>query len=107
MFAGTQGSSGLLPRVFEALLLISAVILVLRSSSETDDVWALCLRALAAAATLTVVTGDRGLPLAVALLALALWLPSAARAERRLDARTQAEWGAGPAEGTTPGRTRR
>ncbi|MEB3200330.1 MAG: hypothetical protein VKK62_07370 [Synechococcaceae cyanobacterium] len=78
--------------MFDILLLISAAILVLRSSSETDDVWALCLRALAVVATLTVATGERGLPLVVGLLGLALWLPSANRAERQLEEQQQSDW---------------
>ena len=69
--------------LFDVLLLISAVVLVLRSTSENDDVWALCLRALAAAAVITVVVGDHGLPLCIGLLALAVWLPSANRAEQQ------------------------
>ena len=71
----------------DVLLLFSAVLLVLRSTTESDDVWAVCLRVLAAAAVLTVVVGDHGLPLCLALLGVALWLPSAARAERELSGR--------------------
>lgn len=73
--------------VIDLLLLCSAVLLVLRSATENDDVWAVCLRVLAAVAVLTVVVGDHGLPLRLMLLGLALWLPSADRAERQLNSR--------------------
>ncbi|MFN6134148.1 MAG: hypothetical protein ACK46L_14810 [Synechococcaceae cyanobacterium] len=66
------------------LLLFSAVLLVLRSTTESDDVWAVCLRVLAGVAVFTVVVGDHGLPLCLVLLGIALWLPSAERAEREL-----------------------
>ena len=56
----------------DVLLLFSALLLVLRSTTESDDVWAVCLRVLAAAAVLTVVVGDHGLPLCLALLGVAL-----------------------------------
>ncbi|MFN7899534.1 MAG: hypothetical protein ACK5N0_07700 [Synechococcaceae cyanobacterium] len=71
----------------DILLLFSAVLLVLRSTTESDDVWAVCLRVLAAAAVLTVVVGNHGLPLCLILLGVALWLPSADRAERELISR--------------------
>ena len=84
--------------VIDLLLLGSAVLLVLRSSTENDDVWAVCLRLLAAAAVLTVVVGDHGLPLCLVLLGVALWLPSADRAERQLLQRPNPEANAGRAE---------
>ena len=80
------------------LLLSSAVLLVLRSTTESDDVWAVALRVLAAAAVLTVVVGDHGLPLCVALLGVALWLPSADRAERELNNRANPGAGSGRSE---------
>lgn len=42
----------------------------------------LCLRVLAAMAVLAVITNDRGQPLAILLLLLALWLPAASRYEK-------------------------
>jgi hypothetical protein len=84
--------------VIDLLLLFSAVLLVLRSSTENDDVWALCLRVLAGVAVLTVVVGDHGLPLCLGLLGLALWLPSADRAERELISRPPPAVGSGQPE---------
>ena len=60
--------------------------LVDRSNSDRDEVWQLCLRILAVFSVLAVITSDRGIPLALLLLAVALWLPGAARVERALDA---------------------
>ena len=56
------------------------------SNTDRDEVWQLCLRILAVMSVLSVITSDRGLPLAVLLLGFALWLPGAARVERALDA---------------------
>jgi hypothetical protein len=81
------------------LLLFSAVLLVLRSSTESDDVWAVCLRVLAGVAVLTVVVGDHGLPLSLLLLGLALWLPSAERVERELISRPPPGANSGQPEG--------
>lgn len=66
----------------DLLLLLAALILVIRSNSERDEVWALCLRVLAVMAVLAVITNDRGQPLAILLLLLALWLPAASRYEK-------------------------
>ena len=82
----------------DILLLFSAVLLVLRSTTESDDVWAVCLRVLAAAAVLTVVVGNHGLPLCLILLGVALWLPSADRAERELISRPPPAVGSGQPE---------
>ena len=82
----------------DLLLLFSAVLLVLRSTTESDDVWAVCLRVLAAAAVLTVVVGNHGLPLCLILLGVALWLPSADRAERELISRARSGSGSRRAE---------
>ncbi len=69
----------------DLLLLLAAVMLVDRSNSDHDEVWQLCLRILAVVSVLAVITSDRGLPLAVLLLILALWLPGAARLEQAPD----------------------
>jgi hypothetical protein len=66
----------------DLLLLLAAVMLVDRSNSDRDEVWQLCLRILAVVSVLAVITSDRGLPLAVVLLVIALWLPGADRLER-------------------------
>jgi hypothetical protein len=66
----------------DLLLLLAAFTLVIRSNSERDEVWALCLRMLAVTAVFAVITNVRGLPISLLLLALALWLPSAARFEK-------------------------
>jgi len=71
--------------VVDILLLLAAVVLVQRSNSDRDDVWRLCLRGLAVAAVLAVITSDRGIPLAMLLLLFALWLPGVARVERVLE----------------------
>ncbi|MFM7266905.1 MAG: hypothetical protein ACKOZW_15210 [Cyanobium sp.] len=73
----------------DVLLLLAAVMLFDRSNSDRDEVWQLCLRILAVVSVLVVITGDRGLPLALLLLGFALWLPGAARVERALDAALQ------------------
>jgi hypothetical protein len=65
----------------DLLLLLAAFTLVVRSNSERDEVWALCLRLLAVTAVFAVITNVRGIPISLLLLALALWLPSAARFE--------------------------
>ena len=69
----------------DILLLLAAVMLVDRSNSDHDEVWQLCLRILAVMSVLAVITNDRGVPLAVLLLLLALWLPGAARLEQSPD----------------------
>ena len=67
----------------DLLLLLAAWILLARSNSELDEVWALCLRLLSAASLLAVISSERGQPLAIALLLFALWLPGADRFEKR------------------------
>lgn len=66
----------------DILLLLAAIVLVQRSNSDRDDVWRLCLRALAVMAVMAVITSERGMPLAVLLLVFALCLPGVARLER-------------------------
>jgi len=68
----------------DLLLLLAAWILLARSNSELDEVWALCLRLLSAASLLAVISSERGQPLAIALLLFALWLPGADRFEKRI-----------------------
>jgi hypothetical protein len=69
----------------DVLLLLAAAMLVVRSNSDRDEVWALCLRILAAMSVLAVITSTRGQPVALLLLLFALWLPGAARMEKALD----------------------
>jgi len=68
--------------LMDLLLLLAAVTLVIRSTSERDEVWCLCLRALAAVALLAVITNSRGMPISLLLLALALYLPGARTFEK-------------------------
>ena len=78
--------------VVDILLLLAAVVLVERSNSDRDEVWRLCLRILAAAAVLAVITSERGMPLSLVLLLFALWLPGTDQLEKRLN-RTLGETG--------------
>jgi hypothetical protein len=71
--------------LIDVLLLLATLVLVDRSNTDRDEVWRLCLRILAVMSVLAVITSDRGLPLALVLLLLALWLPGAARVERAFD----------------------
>jgi len=68
----------------DLLLLLAAWILLARSNSELDEVWALCLRLLSAASLMAVISSERGQPLAIALLLFAFWLPGADRFEKRI-----------------------
>ena len=68
----------------DLLLLLAAWILLVRSNTELDEVWALCLRLLSVASLLAVISNERGQPLAIVLLVVALWLPGADRFEKRL-----------------------
>lgn len=68
--------------LMDVLLLLAAFTLLVRSNSERDEVWCLCLRVLAVVSVLAVITSVRGLPISLLLLALALWLPSASRFEQ-------------------------
>ena len=67
----------------DLLLLLAAWILLVRSNTELDEVWALCLRLLSAASLLAVISNERGQPLGIVLLLFALWLPGADRFEQR------------------------
>lgn len=66
----------------DLLLLLAAVTLVIRSSTERDEVWCLCLRALALVALVAVITSPRGMPISLLLLGLALYLPGARQFEK-------------------------
>jgi len=67
----------------DLLLLLAAWILLVRSNTELDEVWALCLRLLSVASLLAVISNERGQPLGIVLLLFALWLPGADRFEQR------------------------
>jgi hypothetical protein len=67
----------------DLLLLLAAWTLLVRSNTELDEVWALCLRLLSAASLLAVISNERGQPLGIVLLLFALWLPGADRFEQR------------------------
>jgi hypothetical protein len=67
----------------DVLLLLAALVLIDRSNSDRDEVWRLCLRILAVMSVLAVITSSRGMPLAVALMGFALWLPDAGKLEER------------------------
>jgi hypothetical protein len=73
----------------DLLLLLAAVMLVDRSNTDRDEVWQLCLRILAVVSVLVVITSDRGLPLALLLLLVALSLPGAGRLEPGPDSALQ------------------
>jgi len=66
----------------DLLLLLAALMLVVRANSERDEVWAICLRFLAVIAVIAVITSNRGQPLSILLLLLALVLPRADRYEK-------------------------
>jgi hypothetical protein len=66
----------------DLLLLLAALMLVVRANSERDEVWAICLRFLAVIAVIAVITSNRGQPLSILLLVLALGLPRADRYEK-------------------------
>ena len=68
--------------LMDLLLLLAALTLLVRSNSERDEVWQLCLRLLAVVSVLAVITNVRGLPISLLLLGVALWLPSASRFEK-------------------------
>jgi hypothetical protein len=67
----------------DVLLLLASLVLIDRSNTDRDEVWSLCLRILAVMSVLAVITSSRGLPLAVALMGFALWLPGAGKIEER------------------------
>jgi len=72
-----------MPWWLDLLLLGAGVALWITGSEQTDDVWRVFQRFLAFVAVMVVLLGGRQIPLEVAALALALWLPSARRCETR------------------------
>ena len=66
----------------DLLLLLAAWMLLARSNSERDEVWALCLRLLSVASIVAVISNERGQPLSILLLLFAFWLPGANRYEK-------------------------
>jgi steroid 5-alpha reductase family enzyme len=68
--------------LIDVLLMLAAWLLLTRSLSERDEVWALCLRMLSVAAVLAVITNERGQPISLLLFLCALWLPGAKRYEQ-------------------------
>jgi hypothetical protein len=58
------------------------VVLWIEGSNHQDDTIGLLEKIIATAAVMVVLLGGRWLPLEIAALALALWLPSADRFER-------------------------
>ena len=72
-----------MPWWFDLILLAVAALLWSLGLANRDDTIALFEKILALAATLVVVLGGRWLPLEIAGLILACYLPSAARVEER------------------------
>jgi hypothetical protein len=68
--------------LIDLLLMMAALLLLNRSLSERDEVWALCLRLLSVGAVMAVITNERGQPLSLLLVLFALWLPGAGRFEK-------------------------
>jgi hypothetical protein len=66
----------------DAVLLLAALVIWLRSCSEGDEVWTLFLRGLVAVDLAVVLFGNGQVLVELALLAVALALPSLARIER-------------------------
>jgi hypothetical protein len=67
----------------DLVLLLAAVALWIRGSTETDEAWSLFLRSVAFLDLAFLAFGTGQLLIELPLLALALALPSAARIERR------------------------
>jgi len=71
-----------MPWWFDLVLLVAGVVLWIEGSNHQDDTIGLLEKIVATAAVMVVLLGGRWLPLEIAALALALWLPSADRFER-------------------------
>ena len=80
--AATDASAPM-PWWLDLLLLGAGVALWVAGSDQADDVWRVFQRFLAFVAVMVVLLGGRQIPLEVAALGLALWLPSARRCESR------------------------
>ena len=72
-----------MPWWLDLLLLGAGVALWVTGSDQADDVWRVFQRFLAFVAAMVVLLGGRQIPLEVAVLGFALWLPSAQRCEHR------------------------
>jgi hypothetical protein len=68
-----------MPWWLDLLLLGAAVALWFSGSANSDDVWSLFQKLLAAVALAVVLLGGRQIPLELLALGVALWLPSARR----------------------------
>lgn len=71
-----------MPWWMDLVLLVSGVLLWVEGSNHQDDTIGLLEMIFATVAVMVVLLGGRWLPLELAALALALWLPSAARFEQ-------------------------
>ena len=67
----------------ELILLVTGVLLWLTSGRRSDDVWGMFQKIIAVLLVLLVLLGGRWIPLEIAALLLAFWLPSATRLEKR------------------------
>lgn len=70
-----------MPWWIDLALLLMGVVLWLAGDNHRDDTIGLLAKIFAVAAVLVVLLGGRWLPLEIAALGLALWLPSASRFE--------------------------
>ena len=71
-----------MPWWIDLMLLLTGCFLWLLGDNHSDDVIGLLEKILAVAAVMVVLLSGRWLPLELAVLALALWLPSASRFEQ-------------------------
>ena len=81
--SGQCASGPPMPWWLNLVVLAGAGLLWGRACTQTDDTWGFFLKLLAVASVLVVLLSGRLLVLELAALGLALWLPSAARCERR------------------------
>ncbi|MEB3324673.1 MAG: hypothetical protein VKM17_04990 [Cyanobacteriota bacterium] len=70
-----------MPWWMDLVLLVVGCVLWIVGDNHRDDAIGLLVKILATAAVMVVLLGGRWLPLELAILALALWLPSASRFE--------------------------
>lgn len=71
-----------MPWWVDLLLMGAGIALWMAGDSHNDDTIGLLAKIIATAAVMVVLLGGRWLPLEVAALGLALWLPSASRFEQ-------------------------
>jgi hypothetical protein len=71
-----------MPWWIDLLLMVVGIVLWIEGDNHRDDTIGLLEKIIAIAAVMVVLLGGRWLPLEVALVGLALWLPSATRFER-------------------------